>query len=105
MNDGVVTVEVADELADDGLSASFVGTSATVKPIVYVFQQERYGLKIRVTAGNKRVDRLSYTIFGASDEKLSQGTITLEPLRPGESGEGEIIDREVPNTRRLVISN
>ena len=96
-------LEVAPELAQDGLAVEYLSTSGDVKQIAF-FRKERQSLKIRVTAGKKGVDKLSYTILGANDEKLGQGKVTLGPLKPGESGEGEIVNVEIPNGRRTVIS-
>ena len=99
---GSISAEIAPELTEDGLTAKVVGSSADVTQIAFI-RKERYGVKVRVTAGKQGVEKLSYTIFGANGEKLSHGKVDLEPLKPGESRVGEIIDKEVPNARRILI--
>jgi hypothetical protein len=102
---GPIPVEVALELAQDGLTAKYLATSAAVEQNLFV-RKERYGVKIHLTAGKKEVDKdgLFYTILGAKDEKLSEGKVSLEStLKPGQSGDGEITNLQIPNGRRIVI--
>ena len=97
-----ISVEVDPGLTQDGLTSLYVNQTDTVDQIAFI-QKEKCVIRVRVTAGQQAVDKLSYTIFGADGEKLSQGRMDLKPLKPGESGEGEIVDKELPNASRIVL--
>jgi hypothetical protein len=102
---GPILVEVAPESAQDGMAVKYLSTSSELEQTFFV-SKERNAVKIKVTAGREGVERdgLSYTILGQNDEKLSQGKVSLtSSLKPGESGQGEIIDLQIPNGRRIVI--
>ena len=102
---GPIPVEVAPELAQDGMAVKYLATSGEVEQTYFV-RKERHAVKIKVTAGKEGVEKdgLSYTILGANDEKLSQVKVNLDSsLKPGESGIGEIRDLQVPNARRILI--
>ena len=98
----IVDVQVTPRLAQEGLVARELDTNYEISQMAFV-RRERACLKLFVIAGKQEVDTLSYTTFGANGERLSQGKVKMEALKPGESGQGEIIDLEVANARRVVI--
>ena len=97
-----ISVEVAPELAQDRVTVELLGVSSQNDQVAFL-RKERHAATVKVTAGKTAVEKLSYTIFGLDGEQLSQGKVKLEPLKAGESGQGEVIDSEVQNAIRIVI--
>lgn len=73
------------------------------RPFENLFGDRVAHLQTDVTAGAKKANSFDYTVeqYDATGRKLNLSTITFPQLQPGETGEADILVKEV--TARVVI--
>jgi predicted permease len=102
---GPLPIDVAADLAADGLKAVQVGIAVDAEQS-FIFLREKVALSVMLTAGNQPVvpARLGYVLMDADGNSLSKGAVQpAEPIAAGQTAVVQIVDPDVANAARVEI--